>query len=97
MIRRCAAAPVRATRRALCVGFLAGLLLTSRGAVAQEDTTAAAVSNVPPEAAALVVAIRSYQPGRSLPQIGAGEVVGMDDGRLFIATALHVVDGADRI
>ena len=59
MIRWWVAAPARATRRALCFGFVVGLLLTSSDATAQGDTTASAVGNIPPEAAALVVAIRS--------------------------------------
>jgi hypothetical protein len=52
-------------------------------------------TNVPPAAQQLIVAIRSYEPGRSLPQIGAGIVIGLDEQRAYIATALHVVEGAD--
>jgi hypothetical protein len=67
-------------------------------AVAQEAGGGAeGISNVPETARPLVVALLTYQPGRSLPQIGAGVVIGEDATRVYVATALHVVDGADRI
>jgi hypothetical protein len=66
-------------------------------AQAENDAEPAAASNVPAAARQLIVAIRSYEPGRSLPQVGAGIVIGQDAERAYIATALHVVEGADRV
>lgn len=74
------------------------LLMVPASLAGQErEDVAAAVGNVPEEVLNLVVAIRSYQPGRMLPQFGAGVVLGLDDQSVYIATARHVVEGADRI
>lgn len=67
-------------------------------AMAQEDQEEEAPeSHVPLEARSLIVAIRSYQPGRNIAQFGAGIVTGVDDDRIYIATALHVVKQRDQM
>jgi hypothetical protein len=80
---------------ALVVGLVTSVVEPAKAQQPGDDTSVE--SNVPPAARQLIVAIRSYEPGRSLPQIGAGIVIGRDEGRAYIATALHVVEGADRI
>ncbi len=97
-MRRGVAHTIRAGigRSLLLLSVLAGACRFS--AAAQEPgRDAESISNVPEVARPLVVALLSYQPGRSLPQIGAGVVIGEDATRVYVATALHVVEGADRI
>lgn len=94
MIQRRMASP-----KLTSLGVLGWLILmaTAQSGLAQAEAESRTESHVPEAARQLIVAIRSYEPGRSLPQIGAGIVIGQDAGRAYIATALHVVEGADRI
>lgn len=76
---------------ALCVGRS----LSAQGDTVRARGTPPPVENVPGEAKALVVSLRSYFGGPgTAAEFGAGIIVGASAGELYVATARHVVRGA---
>ena len=72
-------------------GLLAALVSLLPSALVAQNDPAPADGNVPAEVQAMIASITAYRTGGSIPELGAGIVVGVGNDSVYIATALHVV------